>query len=645
MVKAKKTTKVSAKKTNPVVGEQKDLKNQLQKLQLQIQNLEQEKIMFHGLLDTIPDVIYFKDRKSRFLMVSKAGIAKFGVKDMDYLYGKTDFDIFTSEHAQDAYNDEQNIIATGTSIINKEEKETWEDGKITWCSSSKVPMRDPQKKITGIVGISRDITEKKEIEAKLNRYRENLELAKRETDMILTNLEGGLFLLDRDLVIASQHSAELNTIFEETDLANNNILVILQNKISDHALESTRSYLELLLEDDKDEEMFKDLNPLVEIPTTIRQKTKYLSYKFRRIKDRDNKTTGLIATVNDVTKEVNLVRSLEEEKAESKKKMDWMLCILNIDPSLLKDFVVSVEEEMTHVDDALKTLIQNQKQDDVLDGIYRSIHTIKGNASLLELNFLADQAHLAEDTVTILRKKIQIMREDKKKLSQEVEGIHKTYEELKNLIDQISKIHDQFRPKRSYEHQRLIDSLNRLIDSLSKQYNKSVTLDHTALVGDMIPYQYRLVIRDILVQFVRNSLYHGIEAIPDRKRSGKPEQGKITVAGKSEDSSFVLSFEDDGHGIDVNKLKKKILEAGRHSQAEINTMNSKELIEAVFMPGISTADSTDLTAGRGYGLDIVKQKIEKIGGKVSVDSKPNEFTRFIVTLPMATSSNTVSASA
>jgi len=597
------------------------------------------------LLDTIPDVIYFKDRQSRFLMVSKAGIAKFGVRDMEYLYGKTDFDIFTSEHAQDAYNDEQNIIATGTPIINKEEKETWEDGKITWCSSSKVPLQDNKNYISGIGGISRDITEKKETEAKLNRYRENLELAKRETDMILANLEGGLFLLDRDLVIASQHSAELNTIFEETDLANNNLLVILQNKISDHVLESTRSYLELLLQDDKDEEMFKDLNPLIEVATTIQGKIKYQTYKFRRIKNKENTTTGLIATVNDVTKEVNLLHSLEEEKAESKKKMDWMLCILNIDPSLLKDFIVSVEEEMGHVDSALDILVQNQKQDDVLDGIYRSIHTIKGNASLLELNFLADQAHLAEDTVTILRKKFQIMREDKKKLYEEVEGIHKTYQELKSLIDQISKIHDQFRPKRSYEHQRLIDSLNRLIDSLAKQYNKSVTLDHKALIGDAIPYQYRLVIRDILVQFVRNALYHGIESIPDRKRYGKAERGKITVAGKTEDSRFVLSFEDDGHGIDLNKLKKKITESGKFSQTRIDSMSRNDLIQAIFMPGLSTADSTDLTAGRGYGLDIVKQKIEKIGGKVTVESKQNEFTRFIVFLPTVVAEKAVTPSA
>jgi PAS domain S-box-containing protein len=643
MVKVKQTLKTSLKKTKPVHHEKKEDADQIKNLHRQIEKLEEEKLMFHGLLDTIPDIIYFKDRQSRFLMVSKATFTRFGVKDMNDLYGKTDFDIFTSEHAQDAYNDEQNIIITGNPVINKEEKETWEDGKITWCSSSKVPLRNSQNTISGIVGISRDITEKKETEAKLNRYRENLEMAKRETDMILANLEGGLFLLDRNLILGTQHSAELNMIFEETDLANNNFLVILQNKINDPTIEATRSYLELLLEDEKDEELFKDLNPLIEVPTTIQQRTKFLTYKFRRIKNQDNKTTGLIATVNDVTKEVTLLRSLEEEKAESKKKMDWMLCILNIDPSLLKDFIVSVEEEMSNVDGAMQTLIQNQKQDDVLDGIYRSIHTIKGNASLLELNFLADQAHLAEDTVNILRKKIQIMREDKKKLTNEIEGIHKTYQELKSLIDQISKIHDQFRPKRSYEHQRLIDSLNRLIETLAKQYKKSATLDHKDLVGDTIPYQYRLIIRDILVQFVRNAMYHGIETTSDRKKSGKPENGKMIVSAKAENGGFVLNFEDDGHGIDLNKLKKKIVESGKRSSADLDKLDSTELMQAIFMPGLSTADSTDLTAGRGYGLDIVKQKIEKIGGKVAVESKPNEFTRFIVTLPITTSANTVSA--
>jgi PAS domain S-box-containing protein len=635
MAKVKKVQKSAVRQTKSVDRATKVNKEKESAVMEKIQQLEQEKIMFHGLLDTIPDVIYFKDRKSRFMMVSKAGIAKFGVGSMEKLYGKTDFDIFTSEHAQDAYNDEQNIIATGTGIINKEEKETWEDGKITWCSSSKVPFRDSQNTISGIVGISRDITEKKETEAKLDRYRENLELAKRETDMILANLEEGLFLLDRNLTVASQHSAELNMIFEEEEWANNNFLVVLQNKVTDPILEATRSYLELLLEDDKDEEMFKDLNPLMEVPTTINNKTKFLTYRFRRIKDKQNKTTGLIATVNDVTKEINLLRSLEEEKAQSKRKMDWMLCILNIDPSLLKDFIVSVEEEMSQVDGALQILIQSQQRMDILDGIYRSIHTIKGNASLLELNFLADQAHLAEDTVNILRKKIQVLREDKKKLSQQVEGIHKTYAELKGLIDQISKIHDQFRPKRSFEHQRLLDSLTRLIETLSKQYNKRAVMDYASFSGDTVPYQYRLLIRDLLVQFVRNSMYHGIEVIEERKNLGKAENGKITVSSKSENGHFVMCFEDDGHGINLNKLKKKLITAGKHSAADIEKMSSEELMQAIFMPGISTADSADLTAGRGYGLDIVKQKIEKAGGKVQVETKLTEFTRFTVTLPVA----------
>jgi PAS domain S-box-containing protein len=127
-----------------------------------------------SLLDNIPDRIYFKDKKSRFVQASKSVANQFGVKSVDELIGKTDSDYFTKEHAELAYRDEQEIIKTGKPIEGKIEKETHPDGRITWASTTKIPRYDEEGNIIGILGISRDITKRKELEEKLKERLEEL---------------------------------------------------------------------------------------------------------------------------------------------------------------------------------------------------------------------------------------------------------------------------------------------------------------------------------------------------------------------------------------------------------------------------------------------------------------------------------------
>jgi two-component system chemotaxis sensor kinase CheA len=621
------------RKTKHTFEKDSELKESIRKLRQQIRELEVEKYMFHGLLDTIPDNIYFKNLKSEFLMVSRFGISKFGAKKLNEILDKTDFDIFTSEHAQEAYNDEQRIMSTGTPLINKEEKETWEDGTVTWVSTSKVPLKDARNKISGIVGISRDITEKKETEAKLRRYRESLEKSKQETDNILQNVEEGLFLLDKDLHIASQHSHELKNMMGEKKPANKNFLAILKNKISEKNLDLSRRYLDLLFDDKHDEIMLRSMNPLVEVELQHNKKRKYLTFRFRRIKNKKNRTSELITTVSDVTKEVNLARSLAEQRADSKRRMDWLLGILNIDPIMLKEFITSVQDEMTQAESALTAILKSKNQKEIMETIYRSIHTIKGNASLLELEFFVDQTHRTEDIIDSLRHKKRLTGEDAKTLSSQVKGIYKTYEELKELIDHISNIQYQFRPKRSFEHQLLIKSLTGLTDRLSKKYKKKVTLDHKSFSGDIIPYQHRLLIRDVLVQLVRNSLYHGIEVPDIRAKLQKPKTGKISITGKTVIDQYLLIYEDDGRGLDLNQLKKQALASGKWSRSAIDKWSEEELLNTIFYQGISTAAVADKTSGRGVGMNIIKQKLDKIGGTIIIETRQNTFIRFIITIP------------
>ena len=132
--------------------------------------------MLRQLMDHISDNIYFMDREGRIVLISQWGAKWLGYESPDQLIGKTDFDLFTEEHAAAAFADEQRIIRTGEPVIGIEEKETWPDGRVTWVSTTKMPLRDDSGNVTGIFGISRDITAHKERELLVIRMKEQMEM-------------------------------------------------------------------------------------------------------------------------------------------------------------------------------------------------------------------------------------------------------------------------------------------------------------------------------------------------------------------------------------------------------------------------------------------------------------------------------------
>ncbi|HBN74789.1 MAG TPA: hypothetical protein DD473_02990, partial [Planctomycetaceae bacterium] len=133
---------------------------------------EQESALMHALLSNIPDSIYFKDRESRFIRINKSMAEKFNLASPEESLGKTDHDFFTSEHAEQARKDELRILETGEPLVSLIECETWADRQDTWCSTTKMPLRDIQGNIIGTFGISRDITSLIQTEQALERERD-----------------------------------------------------------------------------------------------------------------------------------------------------------------------------------------------------------------------------------------------------------------------------------------------------------------------------------------------------------------------------------------------------------------------------------------------------------------------------------------
>ncbi|HMK38541.1 MAG TPA: PAS domain S-box protein, partial [Bacteroidota bacterium] len=130
------------------------------------QALSRERAFLTALMDTIPDYIYFKDRESRFILGNKALARGLRAGSPAEMRGKTDFDYFAAPHAQKAFDDEQRILRTGEPLVNAVEEETWADRPSTWVSSTKMPLRDEKGEIVGTFGISRDMTERRQVEEK-----------------------------------------------------------------------------------------------------------------------------------------------------------------------------------------------------------------------------------------------------------------------------------------------------------------------------------------------------------------------------------------------------------------------------------------------------------------------------------------------
>jgi PAS domain S-box-containing protein len=140
-----------------------------------------EGYLLRTLMDNLPDAIYFKDQGSRFISTNRANLEKIGAATFEEVIGKTDADFFSEEHARQALEDERRIMATGLPIVDLEEKETWPDGRETWVSTTKMPLRDEQGRIVGTFGISKDITQKKLADEELKK--KTAELARSNSEL------------------------------------------------------------------------------------------------------------------------------------------------------------------------------------------------------------------------------------------------------------------------------------------------------------------------------------------------------------------------------------------------------------------------------------------------------------------------------
>ena len=179
----------------------------------------------------------------------------------------------------------------------------------------------------------------------------------------------------------------------------------------------------------------------------------------------------------------------------------------------------------------------------------------------------------------------------------------------------------------------VFDRFPRLVRDLSLKEKKKIDL---IMEGREIEVD-RSVLDEIgepLIHLLRNSVDHGIELPEEREGTGKNEKGQIVLSAQRNGNQVIIEIYDDGAGIDPEKIKISAVKKGIATQAELDKMTKEQLINLIFLPGFSTAKEITETSGRGVGMDVVKTKIQALGGIVHIDSQVGKGTRTTIKLPI-----------
>lgn len=173
----------------------------------------------------------------------------------------------------------------------------------------------------------------------------------------------------------------------------------------------------------------------------------------------------------------------------------------------------------------------------------------------------------------------------------------------------------------------------RVVRDLARNLKKEINL---VMHGEDTDLDKNLVeaLADPLVHLVRNSVDHGIEMPDVREQAGKPRQGTVTLSAEQEGDHILLSIEDDGGGMDPEKLRRKAVEKGIYDQDAADRLTDNECFNLIFAAGFSTKDQISDVSGRGVGMDVVKTKISQLNGQVHVESKPGKGTAIRIKVPL-----------
>jgi len=479
--------------------------------------------------------------------------------------------------------------------------------------------------------------------------------ARRETNDILANVNEGLLLLDKNYVIGSQHSASLKEIFRQEYFSGRDFFDLLKPLITEKTLRIAQDYAEIMFSNTVSHTLVANLNPLNEVQISFSNENgnftiRYLSFEFSRVAE-EGEPDFLLVTVTDITHAVQLQQQLRDAEIKAAQDIDMLLQVIHLDGGLLLNYLSNVQASLSSVNSLLKQPVRTQPQfmEKVLR-IARIIHTLKGECASLDLGFIEHKLHEYENAIEPLKSNGKLTGSDfiplVVRLNQLMSDVNTVTLLVKKINgnapqpDVVLEINrsDGFKKSATDGFQSLSTlevwkpQFENLVSQVARDHNKAVKLIIEGSVLSRVTPSLRDTIRDITIQCLRNSVVHGLELPSQRSASGKNITGTIRVSVEQEDGAIQVKIRDDGKGIDIEAIRAKAIETGLYTATQLDSWQPNQLIKLIFQPGFSTwgsgAVSVDKHAGRGVGLDVVKNLLDEQGGKMSISYKPGEYTEF-----------------
>ena len=224
-----------------------------------------------------------------------------------------------------------------------------------------------------------------------------------------------------------------------------------------------------------------------------------------------------------------------------------------------------------------------------------------------------------------------------KQIHSRLTRMNSNYDKISETILHLGRITDELQEEvmhiRMLPLSSVFGKFPRMVHDMSRKVGKKIDI---VIRGEKTEMDRSMLeeINDPLIHLVRNSVDHGVESPSDRLAAGKPERGTITLTARHEQGRIILTVEDDGGGINAAKLRASAVEKGMITPEEAALLTEEQSVDLMFMAGLSTAQKVTDISGRGVGLDIVNNNIQRINGSISVETHLGRGTSFIITLPL-----------
>nr|WP_298895130.1 chemotaxis protein CheA [uncultured Altererythrobacter sp.] len=207
------------------------------------------------------------------------------------------------------------------------------------------------------------------------------------------------------------------------------------------------------------------------------------------------------------------------------------------------------------------------------------------------------------------------------------------FERLSSIL---TNVRDAITRMRMQRIETLYTAIPRLVRDLSADLGKQVMVD---LEGGEVELDREMIemMRDPLTHIIRNAIDHGFEPPAERLKNGKREIGLLSIAARQAGNKISIVISDDGRGLDEERIAAKAVSTDIIAKAQRSKMSREEILDLIFAAGFSTAEEVSSVSGRGVGMDVVRDNLEKVGGEIQVSSQPGEGTRFYLQIPLTLS--------